>query len=433
MTLPDELRAAAAQIGRSVFLRIRDPEQLTDIEQPRPMVGVPALKWSALDTAFGDVGLAVAFGYMIRVEPDSGWDEAAHSYIARSAAVLETSPHVGLGLYRGISGLAFAMRYLSLRGQRYTRALGRVDSLLIDQSTATLDRLPDAGCTASDQYDLISGVVGVGAYLSTMTDAPSAVSLLHRLLGHLVAWSGRSAPDGFWTSAGLVPEPGRPPEDSPVRCLDLGVAHGISGVLALLAICARHGVDVRGMQGAADRLVTAIRHGLTETRWGPDVAYRSYESHPHHETSTPSRVAWCYGNLGVARSLQLAGLAFSKPTWEQLAHQLVRSAIRRPPDVTRVSAPTFCHGQAGVLHLLTRFQDDLPFHDPLLTEYTESCLRSVMGQYDPQKPFGFSDFHPLTGPVDNPGLLEGAAGVALVLASLAGGVSPDWERLFLIG
>ncbi|KOV62008.1 hypothetical protein ADK64_26795 [Streptomyces sp. MMG1121] len=69
----------------------------------------------------------------------------------------------------------------------------------------------------------------------------------------------------------------------------------------------------------------------------------------------------------------------------------------------------------------------------MLAEYTESCLRSIMGQYDPRKPFGFSDFHPLTGPVDSPGLLEGAAGVALVLASLTRDVSPDWERIFLTG
>lgn len=80
MTPPSpELWARAAELGRSVLLRMRQPELLTGLEQPRPVPGTPALGWSALDMAFGDVGLAVAFGHLLRAEPDADWDGIAHA------------------------------------------------------------------------------------------------------------------------------------------------------------------------------------------------------------------------------------------------------------------------------------------------------------------------------------------------------------------
>jgi hypothetical protein len=46
--------------------------------------------------------------------------------------------------------------------------------------------------------------------------------------------------------------------------------------------------------------------------------------------------------------------------------------------------------------------------------------------------FGFRDVEPGGAEVDNPGVLVGAAGIALVLSALTAPRPPAWPRLFLL-
>ena len=48
---------------------------------------------------------------------------------------------------------------------------------------------------------------------------------------------------------------------------------------------------------------------------------------------------------------------------------------------------------------------------------------------DPERPMGIANVEAGDNLVDSPGLLDGAAGVSLVLASAATGVEPTWDRI----
>jgi lantibiotic biosynthesis protein len=141
-----------------------------------------------------------------------------------------------------------------------------------------------------------------------------------------------------------------------------------------------------------------------------------------------SRGAWCYGSPGVARSLWLAGEALEDDSLRQLAVEGILAVVRRPPAV-RVPSPRFCHGIAGLLQIVLRFARDTG-HAELIAP-VDSLVDELLAAYEPDRPLGYAALVPGPNPVDRGGLLDGAAGVALVLLAVATDVDPSWDRLFL--
>jgi lantibiotic biosynthesis protein len=56
----------------------------------------------------------------------------------------------------------------------------------------------------------------------------------------------------------------------------------------------------------------------------------------------------------------------------------------------------------------------------------------LMDAYEPGSLLGYRNLEPGGGRIDQPGLLDGASGVALVLLAAATPVEPVWDRLFLL-
>ncbi|MEV6984660.1 lanthionine synthetase LanC family protein [Sphaerisporangium sp. NPDC051017] len=101
-------------------------------------------------------------------------------------------------------------------------------------------------------------------------------------------------------------------------------------------------------------------------------------------------------------------------------------AHARPVGPARASGPTVCHGSAGVL---------------LCADATGSngtadiAADALTAQYDPQLPF-FFQHHDHGRVTDEPGLLVGAAGIALALVDRSGLAAPEapiaWTAALLL-
>jgi hypothetical protein len=131
----------------------------------------------------------------------------------------------------------------------------------------------------------------------------------------------------------------------------------------------------------------------------------------------------------VARALQLAGGALSD-TGLSVAATTAFGAIFRRLDAERpADSPAFCHGLAGVLQILLRFVHDAG--PGTQAEATVSALAGrLLAEFGPDRLLGFG---PLSGrDVEDPGLLDGAAGVVVTLLAAATGTEPAWDRLFLL-
>src|SRR5262249_10430548 len=137
-----------------------------------------------------------------------------------------------------------------------------------------------------------------------------------------------------------------PGQHAPEGYDNLGLAHGVPGVVALLAGTVAAGVEVRRasalLEGAVRWVLAHDAPGGFPTWVGPGIAPQG------------SRVAWCYGDPGVAAALSLAARVAGEPAWDRAARAVARRAAARPFAESGIVDTGLCHGAAGVAHVLAR-------------------------------------------------------------------------------
>jgi hypothetical protein len=142
------------------------------------------------------------------------------------------------------------------------------------------------------------------------------------------------------------------------------------------------------------------------------------------------RDAWCYGTPGAARALFLAGRTLDRSDLRNLAIEAMAAVYRRPVERRGIDSPTFCHGVAGLLQITLRFHHDTGL--PLFAEAASALTRQILDAAEPDRPMGIANMEPGDNKVDQPGVLDGAAGVSLALLSASSDVEPTWDRMFAL-
>lgn len=431
--LDDPRRAAAVDAARDVATRVTDHRRVAEaIAAARAQTRFPtSVHWEPGSVAQGDAGLALLCAYADRCFPDEGWDAAGHDFLASAAAQAERTA-LGPSLYGGLAGLGFVASQLGRSGTRYTRMLESVDAALAPQAAGladTLDRQEHG--VAVGLFDAISGLAGVGAHLLVRRGRPHVDAALARALEALVGLTRASAagPPRWFTPAELMFDEATAAM-YPDGHLNCGLAHGIPGPLALMALAHRQGVDVPGLRDAIARIATWLHEHRANDAWG--VNWPTMVALPGQTAAAnePSRAAWCYGSPGVARALWLAGTALDDERSTSLAAEAMRAVYRRPVHERQIDSPTFCHGVAGLLQITLRFAHDTG--DAVFADAAADLTDQLLTAYDADRLLGFCSLEPGGNAVDQAGLLDGAPGVALVLLAAATDAEPTWDRLFLL-
>ncbi len=364
----------------------------------------------------GAAGMAVCSAALARAAGDRRAGELADMRLDEAVAALG-SARMAPSLFAGFTGIAWAAEL--------------VDRLLDEEDEDRNDEIDQALAGWISRYDgddlpydLIHGLTGLGAYALARWPRPGAV----RCLAGVVDQLGRRARHDeagtcWWTSPALLQGPRR--TQHPDGGVDLGVAHGIAGVIPLLA-------RIRVLEPAIDQagplLDGAVRWlsaHVTDTPSDPVLpAFVPAGSRPG-----PSRTAWCYGSPGVSAALLLAALDTGRPAWRELAVSLALESAGRPLERTGVTDAGFCHGSAGVAHLFNRLSQltGMSRFEDAARHWFEHTLQacSVPLREGPS---------PASVPVpwQGAGVLEGAAGVALALLAACTDDEPVWDRMFLV-
>jgi hypothetical protein len=122
----------------------------------------------------------------------------------------------------------------------------------------------------------------------------AALDCLKRVIDHLARTAERR-PDGitWWNSPDwLIPQTR---DKYPRGYYNLGLAHGVPGVIALLASACAAGVETDRARPLLDGAVCWL---LAQDLPAGFPAWVVGD-----ETAAPARLAWCYGDLGAAVSL----------------------------------------------------------------------------------------------------------------------------------
>jgi hypothetical protein len=69
---------------------------------------------------------------------------------------------------------------------------------------------------------------------------------------------------------------------------------------------------------------------------------------------------------------------------------------------------------------------------PAFSAEIRALVEQLLASFRPESLLGFRHIETRDNEMDQPGLLEGAPGVALALLAAATGAEPTWDRLFLL-
>lgn len=368
--------------------------------------------------ASGFAGRALFFGYLALHTGEERWADIALECLDKAGESVASFPMTE-SLYSGFPGIAWVGDHF--RGQLFD---GDPDeNREVDEALLSAFEHPDW----PGEYDLINGLVGLGIYGLEGLPRPTAMACLEKVVSRL-AERARNEPEG----AAWFSPPERLPEhqraEQPEGLFNLGLSHGAAGVVAVLG--AASGAGVAGARPLLDRAMA----WLLARRLPADR--ESCFPHFYVPGSEPgiSRVAWCYGDPGMAVALQVAARGAGVPEWERIAVEVARSAASRSEASARAQDAGLCHGTVGVAHIFHRMHcltGDQVLADTALTWY-ERTLRYR------QPGLGFGGFRAWSTGGDeqldwreDPGFLEGSAGIGLGLLAAISPVDPGWDRIFL--
>ncbi|MFC7723157.1 lanthionine synthetase LanC family protein [Nonomuraea recticatena] len=302
-------RAKAAAVVADLADRLADPRSVAERaaapDNTRPLSdGTRLPVWHPVSITDGYPALALLYAELAHT--DAAYRKVAHGHLRQAAA--EAAQTQTAGLYVGPFALAFAASRAVRRPGEYASVLTRLDeraaTWVPDWLRPERERI-EAGRAGTDfmTYDVVTGVTGVGRHLLDR-DGEHARSALAEILAYLVAltrplagahaalpgWWVRHAPDGQMV-------------DGYEGHGNLGLAHGIAGPLALLALAWHAGVRVPGqdeaMASIADWLLDWHRADEGGAYWPPGWNARSSTpAPPSCRAAAPAGATACRAQRG---------------------------------------------------------------------------------------------------------------------------------------
>jgi class I lanthipeptide synthase len=351
----------------------------------------------------GKAGVALFHGYL-------GNAERADQLIEDAVDALATTP-MSPGLYGGFTGIAWAAEHL-----------GAADDMSeIDESLLTAIAAPGTA-----DYDLIRGLVGFGVYALQSMPSPSAVLCLEAIVDRLDETAQALEPGISWFTAPELLFPHQR-KQYPRGGYNLGVAHGVPGVIAFLADACRLGIRREKARPLLDDAVHWV------------LSHRLFEHFPAWVVpgidARPSRLAWCYGDPGVAATLLAAARAVDNAEWERAGLEIALRAATSAPEDARVQDAGLCHGAFGLAHLYNRIYQ--AGGDDAFAEAARLWYSRGLDMRQPER--GIAGFESWELGADmqlgwrtDPGFLCGAAGIGLALLAGITSVEPEWDRLLMV-
>lgn len=176
----------------------------------------------------------------------------------------------------------------------------------------------------------------------------------------------------------------------------------------------RREITVAGQAEAIDRICAWLDSWRQPGRRGP--WWPGWISLPelrdgHPSRPGPGRPSWCYGTPGLVRALQLAAIVRHDRTRQVAAENTLAQCISDPAQITQLSGPGLCHGWAGTV--------TAAWHTAL--DATSSSLGGTLGPLVRALAECAGGDHPY-------GLMQGHAGTALALHTIATQMPGTWPR-----
>lgn len=359
----------------------------------------------------GDAGISLFYCYLDKWRNNDAHEPVISDLISSSFNALNDGFEYPT-FCSGISGILWSIHHLSKEGFLDTGDYFEELTPYIEQ------RMMEFASVRNIDY--MHGANGLGLYLLHHSDKIDS-AIIDKLLNALTENATFENELVKWKT--VVNSVTR------LEGFNLSLSHGISSTIIILSILLE---KYPQHQQAKKLLNLSINFLLSEkNKNGEYSLFPSYIA--DGDPSRESRLSWCYGDLGIATALYKAGTVLKRPDITAESISIMKhAATRRDLQENRVIDMAICHGSAGIAHMFNRFYQQTgigEFKDAAVywIEKTISMATHEDGLAGYKTYKGHEE-----GWQNDTNLLNGIAGIGLVLISAVSDVEPKWDRCLLL-
>ncbi len=369
----------------------------------------------------GDSGISLFWFYYYQVTNKSQAIEKGSAILEETVGNIGTSP-LQYTYCNGLAGLGWLLAHL--KQQQFIS----LDENIFEEVDTTL-------CAAmhiflqQGNYDYLHGSLGIANYLLHQLPNPEIENSLAQLIDLLVQ-QNKSAVSHYvyWTS---VLNPVREANETEAIGINISLSHGLSSIAVILAKFYQRGIAKEKVES----LLNGILNFLWESCLNPTDSISCFPNHikENEKPATPSRLAWCYGDVGMGIALWQVAKTIGNEAYQQKAIAvLLHSTKRTNSKENFVYDAGLCHGSTGLLQIYNRM-----YQYTGKEEFKEAALYWLAITIE-KATFadglaGYKKFSPKTNEWETEyGILEGIAGIGLALMAATSEIEPAWDEMLLL-
>ncbi|HUR09719.1 MAG TPA: lanthionine synthetase C family protein [Flavitalea sp.] len=367
----------------------------------------------------GKAGITLLFAYLSKAFPEKKYLQATLDYLDELSDSLSTE-ELSHNMSAGVAGIAFVFQHL--------RNIGILDNE-DDLNLLDLDEFIAQGVEhdfSTGNWDPLHGITGLGIYFLERNTETGEKKYLEKIVDHLTEMRTEVGEYKVWITPGF----GKYSNDN----YNLGLAHGMPGVLSFLAQVYSRGIRQNEIESIiSSSLPFLLKHEYVDEIYCFPTAI---DVLPKEEKEQNSRLAWCYGDLCMAFAIIHCGIALQNDGWLNKGIEVALKTTHRTLENSDCNDAPFCHGTVGLLHLYHRLYS-LTKNETFKSASQKWLDISLHEFYKPGEGAGgyfsrsFNEEKNNFELIPKYSLLEGSAGIALVYLSYLYDINPDWDIIFL--
>lgn len=407
-------------------------KKLSDEKYVHDILKTNNSKYKSFSLAISYPALCILFSELQYHFPEYEFDICAHKYLETINTDLGNSGTNDISLFEGLCGVGFSAYCMSHKGERYQSFINNLNCHIVNNVKTRLLEYKNSPLNEL-QYDVMYGLTGMGNYLMNFAADKMIRNSLCQILQFLTDLCENDFQGiprfAIHSSQSPLFRYSREPSAESIKYVNLGISHGIPGILLLLVRSYREGIYVKNQFKAIEFLANYIYISCVRDRkeyfWEAQKILGE-----NNKKKNRARDAWCYGTPGVAYSLLKASQLLKNDKMKELAICSMKVSLQHLQETV---SSTFCHGFSGLCCLARKFHEETE-ESYFLKAYT-SLFEHILSLYNAEYPFGFTNKEMEQGSLierNEIGLLNGVSGVLLTLLSCYKAVYTPWESIFLL-
>ncbi|WP_336616331.1 lanthionine synthetase C family protein [Bacteroides acidifaciens] len=210
---------------------------------------------------------------------------------------------------------------------------------------------------------------------------------------------------------------------------NISLSHGISSIILFLVKIVNYGsTDYR----CYEMIIGGCNYILSQkVDYGKVGSFFPSYSVSNKSIEDKSRLAWCYGDLGVAYALYKASILLGDDVMQKCALDILqKTTLRKSSIETQINDACICHGTAGLVMFYRRLYLDTKdkiFYDAFNYWLTETLKYSQF-----QDGIGGYKTKYINEYKNSMSLLMGVSGIGLTFMSCIANDLQKWDEFFLL-